>query len=466
MLFERVYDEGLAQAGYFVGCQATGEAVVVDPRRDVGVYLRLAEKNGMRIVAVTETHIHADYVSGSRELAAATGAKLYLSDEGDAEWKYGFEAERLEGGDEILAGNIVLRALHTPGHTPEHLSFTVTDGAATREPGFILTGDFVFVGDLGRPDLLDEAVGGKDTRFVGARQMFRSLRNRFLSLPDYVQVWPGHGAGSACGKALGAVPATTVGYERRFSWWAPYLERDDERGFVEALIDGQPDVPAYFARMKQVNKAGPAVLGRRAAPRRHEAEELGARVRAGEVLFVDARSVEDYRAGAVPGSLHVPAGKSFAEWAAWVIDPRTDPPIVLLAKDEYEAEMLRDELSRVGIDAVDGYVTDVEGMATEAVPAVDAGKLDGIEDVFVLDVRSRAEFEAGGIPGATRIPGGRVRWRLEEVPRDREVLVHCQSGARSAVVASLLRASGHERVVELEGGYPAWADIQDQAVAR
>jgi len=169
MLFTRIYDDDLAQASYFIGCQATGEAVVVDPRRDIQVYLQEAEKHTMRIVAVTETHIHADYLSGSRELAAAMGATLYFSDEGDADWKYGFEGERLYDGDEISVGNVVLRAIHTPGHTPEHLSFLLTDGATTDEPGFVLTGDFVFVGDLGRPDLLDEAAGGKDTRFVGAK---------------------------------------------------------------------------------------------------------------------------------------------------------------------------------------------------------------------------------------------------------------------------------------------------------
>jgi hydroxyacylglutathione hydrolase len=246
MLFTRIYDEDLAQASYLIGCQATGEAVVVDPRRDIAVYLEEAQNNGMRIVAVAETHIHADYLSGSRELAAATGATLYLSDEGDDDWKYGFEGERLHDGGEIQAGNVTLKAIYTPGHTPEHLSFLLTDGAVTDEPGFVLTGDFVFVGDLGRPDLLDEAAGGKDTRFVSAKQIFASLRERFVSLPNYVLVWPGHGAGSACGKTLGAVPSSTVGYERLFSWWGRFLEQENEEGFVEALLEGQPDAPVYF----------------------------------------------------------------------------------------------------------------------------------------------------------------------------------------------------------------------------
>ena len=251
MLIERVYDEDLAQASYFIGCQAKGEALVVDPRRDIAVYENLAAANGMKIVAVTETHIHADFLSGTRELAAATGATAYVSGEGGTDWQYGFDAERLNDNDVITLGNVTVKALHTPGHTPEHLSFLITDGAFADQPGYLLSGDFVFSGDLGRPDLLDEAAGGVDTRFAGAKQLFASLRDKFLTLPDHVQVHPGHGAGSACGKALGAIPSSTVGYERLYAWWGPYLAANDEQGFIDELLDGQPDAHAYFARMKR-----------------------------------------------------------------------------------------------------------------------------------------------------------------------------------------------------------------------
>ena len=210
MIFRQIHEEGLAQMSYLLGCAATGEALVVDPRRDVDVYLELAQSLGLRITAIAETHIHADYLSGARELARATGATLYLSDEGDENWKYkgleGFPHVLLKDGDEFKVGNIRVRAVHTPGHTPEHLSFLVADGAVTDEPLLFLTGDFVFVGDVGRPDLLEEAAGIKGTAEPGARRMFRSLKEKFLTLPDHVQVWPGHGAGSACGKALGALP--------------------------------------------------------------------------------------------------------------------------------------------------------------------------------------------------------------------------------------------------------------------
>jgi hydroxyacylglutathione hydrolase len=465
MLLTRIYDEDLAQASYFIGCQATGEAVVVDPRRDIAVYLEEAEKHAMRIVAVTETHIHADYLSGSRELAAATGARLYLSDEGDADWKYGFQGERLYDGDEISVGNVTLRAIHTPGHTPEHLSFLLTDGATTDEPGFVLTGDFVFVGDLGRPDLLDEAAGGKDTRFVGAKQMFRSLREKFLTLPDYVQVWPGHGAGSACGKALGTVPSSTVGYERLFSWWGRYLAQADEEGFVEALLEGQPDVPVYFGRMKHQNKMGPTLVEERLPLQRYDAASLRTLLNEDEVLFVDTRAPDAFKEGAVPGSLNIPAGGSFAIRASWVIDPENDGrPIVLLARGEAEARALRDKLARVGIDNVVGYVASLRGFQTERVASVSPERLEELRDPFVLDVRAKSEYEAGHIPGATQLHGGRVMWHLDKLPRDRRIVVHCQTGTRSAVLASALRAAGFGDVVELEGSYEGWLKAQTRTV--
>jgi hydroxyacylglutathione hydrolase len=462
MLFTRIYDDDLAQASYFIGCQATGEAAVVDPRRDVHVYLEEAENNALSIVAVTETHIHADYLSGSRDLAAKTGASLYLSGEGPAEWQYGLEGEKLRDGDELRVGNVTLRAIHTPGHTPEHLSFLVTDTETTDEPGFILTGDFVFVGDLGRPDLLDEAAGGRNTRFVGARQTFASLRDRFLALPDYVQVWPGHGAGSACGKALGAVPSSTVGYERLFSWWGRYVERNDEEGFVEALLEGQPDAPAYFGRMKRQNKSGPVLLGEKPTLRPYDAASLEASLAAGEVILVDTRPSEDFARGAVPGSLNIPAGGSFVTRASWIIDPDKDGrPIILLARDEAEASGLRDKLSYLGVDNVVGYLTRVRGLRKERVPFLAPEDLEKLGDPFVLDVRAKSEYDAGHIPGSTRLHGGRVMWHLDELPREQPIVLYCQTGSRSAVIASALRAAGFDNVVELEGSYEGWMKAQD-----
>ena len=458
MLFKHIYDPDLAQGSYFIGCQQTGEAVVVDPRRDVQVYLDEADANGMKVVAVTETHIHADYLSGSRELAHATGATLYLSDEGDADGGYAFGDMKLRGGDTIDLGNITLKAVHTPGHTPEHLSFLVTDGAQADAPGFFLTGDFVFVGDVGRPDLLDEAAGGKDTRFAGAAQLFRSLKTEFMTLPDYVQVWPGHGAGSACGKSLGAVASTTVGYERTFAWWTGYVRDDNEQGFTDALLEGQPDAPAYFNRMKRQNKAGPALLGERPALAHFRPEDIKPRSN-NDLLFIDTRPADVFKKDAVRNALNIPAGKNFATYAAYVINPDKDKrDIVVLAADQTQAHALRDKLSYVGIDNAIGYVTSVEGLERERVESVTPDELERLDNAFVLDVRTASEHKEGHIPGAHQRHAGRVLERLDELPRDRPLITHCQSGARSAVVASALRAAGFENVLELEGSYQAWGE--------
>ena len=467
MYFKHFYDTDLAQGSYLIGCQASGEAIVVDPRRDVRVYLDEAAAQGLRIVAVTETHIHADYLSGSRELARAAGARLYLSDEGapetdDAEdWSYGFEHVGLRHGDAIEIGNIEIEALHTPGHTPEHLSFLVTDGGRTERPGYLLSGDFVFVGDIGRPDLLDEAAGGVDTRFAGARQLFASLRDVFLQLPDYVQVWPGHGAGSACGKALGAVASTTVGYERLTAWWSDHLARDDEEGFVAALLEGQPDAPRYFGRMKRHNRAGPALLGERAVLRRFEPDEVRRRL-GGDLHLLDTRPEAEQWPGAAPGALTVPGGKSFATYASYVIDPERDTrDIVVLAPDLASAHGFRDRLAFIGIDRVVGYLPSLDGIALEPLPLVAPAELERLDDPFFLDVRTANEYAEGHLPGAVQIHAGRVAWSLDALPRDRRIIVHCQSGARSAVAGGLLRSAGFD-VVELEGGYEGWLAYQSE----
>ncbi len=461
MLLERIYDEDLSQASYFIGCQQTNDAIVIDPRRDVEVYLDLAEANGMRIAHVTETHIHADYLSGTRELAQATGAAVHLSGEGGADWQYGFDGRRLRDGDTITVGNLTLAVDHTPGHTPEHLTFKLTDGAAADEPGYLFTGDFVFVGDLGRPDLLDEAAGGVDTRYEGAKQMFASLRDKLLALPDYVQIYPAHGSGSACGKALGAVPTTTVGYERNFSWWSRYVADDDEQGFIDELLAGQPDAPAYFGRMKRQNRDGPAVLGHRSPLTELDAGTVKKDVEDGTAVFVDTRDQHEVHRGTVPGSINVPAFNKPATHAGWAYDPESDSqPLVLLAADRDTAQMVWDHLIRVGIDEVAGFVTGLDGLPIVIPELVSPDALESTDYELLLDVRNASEFADGTIPGAQQLSAGRVLWHQDQLPEEGgTVVTFCRSGVRNSVAASALRRAGHH-VVELEGSYLGWQAAQ------
>lgn len=463
MLLRYFYEEKLAHASYLIGCQATGEAIVIDPARDIEQYLAAAERNNLRITAVAETHIHADYVSGARELAERTGARLYLSDEGPAEWKYhyaaAYDVQLLKDGDTWRIGNIEFTALFTPGHTPEHMSFQLTDAAAASHPMGIFTGDFLFVGDVGRPDLLEEAAGIPGSSEPGARQLFQSLQ-RFKALPDYLQIWPAHGAGSACGKSLGAVPSSTLGYEKMVNW-AFNVENEDE--FVKRVLEGQPDPPKYFAVMKRVNKEGPAVLSGIPHIPKLDVKKLAA-LAAEETWIVDTRTAAEFALGHVPGTVGIPLNKSFNTYAGWVLP--YDRPIYLIV-DENDLEEAVLDLLRVGLDNIRGFFTP---QTLKNWPAVTGKPLEKMElrhvdemrdavqnrQSLVLDVRAQHEYAAGHLPGAMNIPLTRLLADLERLPRDIDLLVNCQTGGRSFVAATLLMAHGYDRVMNLEGGYVAW----------
>jgi len=462
MLFLRLYDEPLAQASYLIGCSASGTAVVIDPNRLVDQYISAAERHGLRITAVTETHIHADFVSGTCELAARTGATRYLSGCGPPEWQYQTGAERnlvlLRDGDSFQVGNIALRAVHTPGHTPEHLSFLVTDTATATVPMGIATGDFVFVNDVGRPDLLEKAAHVAGTADAGARQLFQSLR-WFQTLPDHLQIWPGHGAGSACGKGMSAVPQSTVGYERRFNW---AFGVEDEASFVAQVLAGQPEPPRYFGVMKRLNRDGPPLLGALALPER-VAEHRMQGLLAGGAVIVDLRPAADFAAGHIPGTLNIPFNNSFTTWAGALLPYDRDLYLLLDDAAPGRLERIIQNLVLIGLDRARGYFATevlklwsagarqlerVEQLSTEALANEQNGRL-------VLDVRGRAEWDAGHLPGATLMPLAELADRLDELDPDQPIVVHCQGGSRSAIAASLLLARGR-RAANLVGGFGAW----------
>lgn len=463
MLFRRFYDEPLAQASYLIGCQATGDAFVVDPNRDADQYIAAAEAERMRIIGVAETHIHADFVSGTRELANRTGARMYLSDTGPPEWRYGFRGDPgvvpLTGGETITVGNIRLEPLPTPGHTPEHLSFFVTDGAASADPMGVLTGDFVFVGDVGRPDLLEKAVRVVGSSDAAARALFASLQ-RFKSLPDHLQVWPAHGAGSACGKGIGAVPQSTVGYEKLVNW---AFRIDEEEAFVAQVLDGQPEPPRYFAVMKRLNRDGPPILGRVSAPERIAENRLPGLIRDGAIV-VDTRTSAAFAAAHIPGTLNLPLNRSFATYAGGVLPYDRDLYLIVDGEGRGLAQALR-QLTFIGLDRVAGYA----GPEAVKMWARDQGSLGTIPQIdgsefardrhgaFLLDVRGLSEWRDGRIPGARLIPLPELLDRLDEIPREGPIVVQCQTGSRSAIAASVLLANGRRQVANLVGGLAAWA---------
>ncbi|NJP36120.1 MBL fold metallo-hydrolase [Alkalicoccus luteus] len=466
MLLQYFYDDKLAQASYLVGCQAANEAVVIDPARDVQPYIKAAEEHGMTITGVMETHIHADYLCGARELADRTGAVLYVSDEGPAEWKYEnidkLNHQLLKDQDQIKLGKIRFDVMHTPGHTPESVSFLVTDGGAEAdEPLGIFTGDFVFVGDIGRPDLLEKAAKQKDTAAAGAEDMFHSLE-KFKQLPDFTQVLPGHGAGSACGKSLGSVPSSTVGYEKRFNWALQYTDKEQ---FKQDLVEDQPEPPVYFAEMKRVNKEGPAFLKDLADPEVMGKELLQEAVSTGQVI--DTRPPEQFAAAHMEGVMNLPLNKSFTNWAGWLLN--YEDPIYAIV-EENQVDELKTALRSIGLDQLKGWANPSIAMTIGKPQSFDQltpeQASDWIESgsVHVLDVRGAAERKNGYVEGSTHIMLGELPHRIKEVPTDKPVLVQCGTGLRSAIGASILQKNGITDVKNMMGGFGRFAKMGSEDV--
>jgi hydroxyacylglutathione hydrolase len=461
MYFQHVYDKSLAQASYFIGCQAKGEAIVIDAKRDIDTYLDIAKQNNMEITHIAETHIHADFLAGSRELAAVTGAKMYLSDEGGEGWQYEFDHTGLKHGDVITVGNLTLEVLHTPGHTPESISFLLTDHPATDKPVMVFTGDFVFVGDIGRPDLLEKAAGFIGTQEKGARQMYESIQ-RFAQLPEYVQVWPGHGAGSACGKALGAVPSSTVGYELIRNWAFQYA--DNEAGFVDYLLDGQPEPPKYFAMMKHLNKVDRPLLVE--VPKHSKlSKEAFLQAYQNGIKIIDTRNKVDFAEAHLPGAINIQGNNSFATWCGWFLN--YEEQFILIA-DDNEMDDLTRKLMRIGLDNIYGFVDDIDvlGIPSESSEVIDLQAFkESVDnpDVQIVDVRGENEYKNGHIRGAENIFVGTILKNLGKINTHKEIVIHCQSGDRATIAQSLLACHGIS-AKNYSGGMKEWTAKENQTV--
>ena len=472
MLFRQYFDPKLAQYAYLVGCQQTKEALIIDPLRDIDQYVEAAEQEGLTITAVAETHIHADFLSGAREFAERLGTKLYLSAEGEDEgwgsnWARGsdYDVTFLRDGDTFSIGNIDIKSVHTPGHTPEHMSFVVVDrGSGATTPIGIATGDFVFVGDLGRPDLLEQAAGMHGVQESSARTLFNSLP-KFRELQDYVQVWPAHGAGSTCGKALGAVPTTTVGYEKLYN--ASLAAADGgQNAFVATILAGQPEPQMYFARMKRDNRDGVPLLGTLPQPQKLTFEEFELKIADGETLIVDTRlDRSGFMAKHVSGALYAPMNKTFNTVVGSLVTDETKP-FVLIIQEEHVEEALRD-LVRVGYDNIVGFVTP-EGLehyfeaggafaTIEEITFEEVARMKDDENMVVLDARFASEYAEGHVPGAVNASYTRLPNYLEKrIPKDKTLLVHCASGARAAVASAFLARNGYD-VKYVNGAFSAYA---------
>jgi hydroxyacylglutathione hydrolase len=462
MLLRRLYEDMLSQASYIIACDETRQAIVVDPNRDVEKYLSVAKADKLTITHVTETHIHADFVSGARTLAEETGATLLLSAEGGDDWQYTYAADAsaqlLHDGDVIDVGTVRVKVLHTPGHTPEHISFLITDTAAADTPMGLLSGDFIFVGDVGRPDLLERAANIGNTMEGLARRLYRSLQQA-RSLPDHLQIWPGHGAGSACGKALGDVPSSTLGYERLVNWG--FRAKSEDEFMTEALAR-QPEPPKYFARMKTVNRDGPKPRVEPSRIARLSPTELVKAIDDGAVV-IDVRPTADFAVAHMAGSLNIPTGTSFPNWLGSLVHP--DKRIIfLVGRDDSRFQRALRGAALVGMDRVIGWggpeiiqhwIASGRKLLTTA--QMDPKAVDESARVIV-DVRAQTEWDEGHVPGAKHAFLGDLLAKLDDVAATTPIVTMCGGGSRSAIAASLLQAAGFTDVANMKGGMDAWRE--------
>lgn len=453
MRFEQVLAEGVAQLSYLVGDDAAGTAAVIDPRPDCEIYLELARRYGLAITHVFETHIHADFMSGARELVARLGggAKLHASVEGGAE--YGFAVEPVRDGDRFAFGAVVLAARFTPGHTPEHMAYLLAEKDRQEQPWGVLTGDSFFVDSVGRPDLL----GDEQTEAL-TRQLFRTLREFYLKLDDGVIVYPGHGAGSACGPDIGDRMSSTIGYEKRFN---RFLQADDLAAFTRMMHEGAPPVPTHYPRLKRVNAEGPPVLGNLPQVPALTPAAFQAAIARGETQLVDTRDMLAFGGGHIAGALNIGMRPELSVWSGWLLDPQI--PILLVLEDDRDLDRVVRLFWRTGFAKFAGYL--IGGMAAwqeaglpmQQLAQMTVQELKAAEAaVQIVDARSPEEWRDGHVPGALHRFVPELQGLLDDLDPERPVAAYCASGYRASIAASLLQARGFKDVRSVPGSWKAW----------
>lgn len=447
MYFQQFYLGCLSHASYLIG--SAGIAAVVDPQRDVGIYIEDAVRNGLQIKYVIESHLHADFISGHRELAALTGATIYLGAQAGAR----FPHIPVHDGDEVRFGDCQLRFLETPGHTPESISIVVTDTAQSSEPYAVLTGDTLFIGDVGRPDLAP----GRTPQELAA-MLYDSLHTKLLTLPDGVLVYPAHGAGSLCGRQMSAERSSTIGRQRQENF---ALQAKSKEEFVRLLTAELPERPGYFALDAEINRSGPTPLADLPIPEALAAKSIVEMQNAGAIVL-DTRPSGQFGGAHVPGAIHIALGGQFASWAGRIVG--MEPAIVLVCEDRDAMLEARTRLARVGMENVAGYLEDGmtawfrEGLPAAELPQVTVQDLHReIENLQVVDVRQSGEYGQGHIARASLKPLPKLTTLLGDLDREIPVAVHCKSGYRSSIGASLLQREGFRSVLNVIGGIDAWA---------
>ncbi len=459
MKFTQYYLDCLSQASYLIGDETTGRAVVVDPRRDIDEYVNDAADAGLTIELILETHFHADFLSGHLELAAATGAEIGYSSVASTE----FETRALADGERISLGDVQLEILHTPGHTPESISIVIYEHADDTEPYGVLTGDTLFIGDVGRPDLL-ASIGF--TRDELADKLYDSLHNKLLPLPDATRVFPGHGAGSACGKNLSTETQSTMGEQRTNNY---ALLAPNKKSFIDLVTEGQPPAPDYFVYDAILNRQERPLLDEKAMPTALTLTDVEHEVAAG-ALLLDGRDPEDFARGHLAGSINVGLNGRYAEFAGSVVP--SDADIVLVVDEGFEIEA-RNRLARIGFDKVVGYLAeplrvmvqnpDMVEQASRLTRTEYEQRASGLDDLQIVDVRNPGEHALGSLAGATLIPVGQLPSLVEQLDPSRPTVVFCAGGYRSSVAASVLRQAGFDDVSDIVGGYGAWLPTEATA---
>jgi len=452
LVFKTIQTEGIAELSYLVGDDDEGVAAIFDPRADVDVYIDMARDAGVAITHIFETHIHADLVSGSRELCARVeSAKIYNSSEGGAE--YGFDREKVNDGDRFEFGEVLVTARHTPGHTPEHLSYLLADVDHPDEPWGILTGDSLFVSSAGRPDLLGE----KHTKQL-AEQQFHTLRDFYLKMPDHVMIYPNHGAGSPCGADISARMSSTIGYERKFN---KFLQFADAKSFTDFAISTAPPVPHYYPVMKRVNAQGPKILGNLPRVPALPPKGFNDAIEKKAGVLVDTRMMLAFGGGHIPGALNIGGSPILSIWAGWMLDP--DQPILLVLESDDDLERTVRLFVRTGYTKFAGYLTggmkawDAAGLPLERIGQLSVHELNERKSSLqILDVRSPGEWKKGRVPGAQHIFVPELQNRMNELDRKKPTAVYCGSGYRASIATSILKPQGFNDLWNVPGSWEAW----------